>query len=104
MSRQILNDHLWTPDEVQYKLDRHLIAEVEQNRLEFSGKQPEEIAPEEHSLQLDQDIFEHVNGLDLEHLKAALKESGLDTTGEVPVLKKRLAQAYQDSRDGDSNG
>lgn len=103
MSRQIANDHLWTDSEVQYMLDRNLRKEVEENRAAFAGKQPEPVAPEDHSVKLDQDIFEHVSGLDLDHLKATLRENSLDTTGDVPTLKKRLAQHLQEVRDAGSN-
>lgn len=105
MSRQIANDHLWSDEEVQYMLDRHRVKDVERNRAEFSGQKPEEIAPEQHSVNLDQDIFVKVNGLELEQLRSELKKLDLDLTGDVPTLKKRLAQALQEVRDagGDSN-
>lgn len=104
MSRQILNDHPWTDDEIQYKLDRNLSEEIALNRQEFPpGSASKEVAPEDHSLQLDQDIFEHVNGLDSDQLKSGLQKAELDKTGDVPTLKKRLAQHLQDLRDGSAD-
>lgn len=100
MSRQIANDHPWTDEEIRYFLDRNQESEVEKNRQMFpAGKQPEEIVPEDHSLTLDQDIFEQVNGLQLDQLKSELKKYDLDITGDAPTLKKRLAQHLQEQRE-----
>ena len=103
MSRQIDNDHPWTESEIKYKLARGRKDEVDQNALDYPPGAPvREIVPGEHVLELHQDIFEKVNDLDVDQLQSALKKVGLDQSGDIIELKKRLAQHLQSERDGNN--
>lgn len=104
MSRIILNDHPWTEDEIAYQVARNRHSEIEKNKKDFPpGSEPELIEQKSEKLQLDTDIFEYVDKLGLDELKSDLSKAGLEKTGEVVDLKKRLAQYLQDERDADNN-
>jgi len=111
MSRVIRNDHLWTDEEVAYKLARCLGHEVAANRKMFGPGGPREgQAPEPEddeddgvTLSLDQDIYEHVLNLKVEDLKAELKQHNLSTRGNEQELRSTLAQYLQDTRDANDN-
>lgn len=104
MSRQILNDHPWTEDEIKYQLDRNRWRAVEENRKMFPpGSEP--VVPQDDSpapvLSLDKDIFEYVNGMDVERLKVELEGIGIQPAGDEKAMKIALAQAFQAERDNE---
>ncbi len=109
MSNTILNDHLWTDEEVAYKLSRSLNKEVEANRKlfgpggELEGQDLSAPEPEDVVLELDRDVYEHVIGLDIPGLQQDLKQHGLSSKGTEHELRSRLAQALQAKRDDHSN-
>lgn len=109
MSNVILNDHLWTDEEVAYKLARDAQDEVDANRRlygpggERDGVDDSAPEPEHTNLQLDKDIYEHVVGLSVADLQEELKANKLGSKGNEQELRARLAQALQAKRDDSAN-
>jgi hypothetical protein len=98
MSRVIPNDHLWDEDERAYYLARPGGKElVEQNKRQFGDSAPkasEKKAPEpeeDKKIELDPEVVKKVKALTDEQTRKALAEAGLDTSGDLPEAKKRLA-------------
>ncbi len=97
MSRIITNDHLWDEDEVRYKIGLGLDSEVEQNKIDFKDKEPEEVSS------IDEDIFNYVKKLKSRELMKVLSAEGVWTGGEDRDKKRRLAIHLQKQRShGDS--
>lgn len=109
MSNTIENDHLWTDEEVEYKLARNAQDEVEANRKiygpggEREGIDDSSPEPEETVLELDREVYEHVIGLTVEQLRDELKDNKADSKGDEQELRAKLAQVLQAKRDADSN-
>lgn len=105
MSRVIVNDHLYTPDEVAYLEARNRYREIANNRKLFGpgGARehdlPDEEEEEDDVLELDKDIYEYVVGLTTKQTQAALRKANLDTTGNEHEIKTLLAQYLQVNRD-----
>jgi hypothetical protein len=101
MSRNIQNDHPWSADEIQYKLDRNLLKEVDDNKKMFPpGSDLQDESPSNApTLNLDEDIFNHVSELDEDALKQELRANGLKPKGDVVEMKVALAQHLQGKRD-----
>lgn len=100
MSRQILNDHLWSDDEVAYQESRGRLKEIESNRQQFSGVNTEVAVEDSPKLQLDPDIFDSVKAMTVEQLQTALRGAGVNPVGDEKQLKVALAQHLQAERDG----
>jgi hypothetical protein len=103
MSRVIRNDHPWDQSEVQYHLDRGLVADVEQNQKDWPPGS-EHVEGEGNSddgvvLELSQKVYEFVQGLDMDGLKGELRKAGIKPTGDETELKVKLAQHLQDLED-----
>lgn len=107
MSRVIVDDHLFTPDEVAYLQSRNRYREIEINARDFGpgGAREHEVQPPiEHYdddvvLELDRDIYEYVVGLDVKQVKAALRKLKINPVGSEHELKAVLAQHLQGTRD-----
>lgn len=101
MSRQILNDHPWTEDEIKYQLARNRWKEVEKNRQMFPPGSEPAVSEDDSApvLELDKDIFEYVNGLTVPQLKSELRKMGIEPTGDEKTLKVKVAQELQAERD-----
>jgi len=108
MSRVIVNDHLWTADEVEYQLSRSRRNLVDVNRAlygpggEREGLDDSAPEPENVELKLDKDIYEHIIGLDIEGLQRELLKNKIQPKGSQQDLQFKLAQVLQAKRD-DSN-
>lgn len=109
MSKNIVDDHLFTPEEVAYLEARNRYREIEINRAEFGpggrreNEKPEEADDEGDVLELDRDIYEYVVGLDLKKTQAALRKAGIKPVGGEHELKTILAQYLQGTRDADTD-
>jgi hypothetical protein len=105
MSRNIQNDHPWSADEIQYKLDRNLHKEVDENQKMFPpGSDLQDESPNNAPvLNLDQDIFDHVSELDTKGLQQELRANGLKPNGDDVEMKVALAQHLQGKRDDDDS-
>jgi hypothetical protein len=106
MSRVVVNDHPFDEGEIAYLKSRNRHHQVALNAKlfgkggEFEGQDHREPEPEpESTLELDNDIYEHVLGLDIPGLKAELKERNLRTVGKENALRSRLAESLQRERD-----
>ena len=106
MSRVIVDDHLFTPEEVAYLESRNRYREIETNAKDFApGGSREHHKPEiqddddEIVLELDKDIYEYVVGLDVKQVKAALRKLKVNPVGPEHELKAVLAQHLQGIRD-----
>lgn len=98
MGLHIVNDHPFTPEEIQYLKDRcqeHLIKINSETEFpKKSGrKQKEEV------LHLDKDIYDHVVSLDLKGLQQELRKVHITPRGDEPELRTLLAEYLQDERD-----
>ena len=96
MSRNIVGDHPFSDDEVEYLLARGRNYEVEQNRKDYPPKKSS--APS----QLDPEIFEKVKAMEPQEVLDAIADYGLDATGEPKALKLRLAEYLQAQKDLES--
>ena len=107
MSRVIVDDHLFTPDEVAYLQARNRYREIEINARDFGvGGAREHEKPQfddddddDIVLELDKDIYEYVVGLDVKQVKAALRKLKINPVGSEHELKAVLAQHLQGTRD-----
>lgn len=99
MSRRILNDHLWTADEVAYQLSRGRAKEVETNRQQWESVTPDVAVEDSPTLKLDTDIFDSVKAMSLEQLQSKLREVNINPVGDEKQLKVTLAQYLQNERD-----
>lgn len=99
MSRRILNDHLWTADEVAYQLSRGRAKEVETNRQQWESVTPDVAVEDSPTLKLDTDIFDLVKAMSLEQLQSKLREVNINPVGDEKQLKVTLAQYLQNERD-----
>ena len=109
MSKVIVNDHLYDADEIDYLEARGRFSEISLNKKLYgpggtmegvTKPTPETVKGD--VLELDQDIYEHVLGLDTTALKAELRKYKIDPTGDESILRSKLAQRLQSDRD-DSN-
>lgn len=97
MSRHIVNDHLYTDEEVEYLKGRRRLYDIEQNALEF-GKQSEGSKPDE-PVELSEEVVEYVKSLDDSEVERLLREKGLSTDGSDKEQKLALAQQIQREKD-----
>ena len=86
MSRNIVNDHLFTDDEVDYLLQRNEWKLVEKNRKEFKDSPKEVEKPT-----ISKEVCEHVKSLNAEDLNKELESHNLSTDGDSKEKKIRLA-------------
>ncbi len=100
MSRNILQDHPFSDDEIQYLIDRGRQREIAINK-ELFPPGSEVVAPEDDSvvLELSQKVYEYVNNLTVDELKADLRKAGLSPKGDEIALKVALAQHLQELED-----
>lgn len=107
MSNEIRNDHLWTESEVAYQLARDRRSEVAANRElygpggEREGVDDSAPEPEEATLDLDKDIYEHVVGLDVDQLQDELRDNKIQPKGSEGELRQALAIHLQEKRDAE---
>ena len=106
MSKVIVDDHLFTPEEVAYLQARNRYREIEINAKAFGpgGPREHEVADDDDDddvLELDRDIYEYVLGLTTKQVQAALRKAKLDTTGNEHEIKSLLAQYLQVTRDAE---
>lgn len=105
MSLHIVDDHLFTPEEVAYLEKRNRYREIEVNRKDFGpggareNEKPVQDDEEEVVLELDRDIYEYIVGLDIKKVQAALRKIGIKPVGSEHELKTILAQHLQGNRD-----
>jgi hypothetical protein len=108
MSRRIVDDHLFTPEEVSYLQARNRYREIELNAKSFGpgGDRENEVPPakassdaQNETLELDKDIYDYVVSLDINQVKAALRKVNIQPVGEEPQLRSALAQHLQENRD-----
>jgi hypothetical protein len=108
MSKIIVNDHLWTPEEAAYQKSRGRHSQVKLNHRLFGpggqheGQDFSAPEPEEVKLQLDKDIYDYVVALDIEGLQDVLRKRGLNPKGSETDLRATLAENLQAERDADS--
>ena len=108
MSRSIQNDHPWDDSEIQYMLDRGRQKEVAKNKKDFppgSKPKPKPVAPQDDSveLELSPEVYDFVNGLEVNDLQSELKKRDLSVKGDEIDMKVRLAQYMQRERDEHSD-
>jgi len=109
MSRNIVNDHLWTDSEVEYQKSRNRGDLVSQNRKmfgpggELEGQDLSQPEPEQAVLELDKDIYDYVVALDTAGLQEALRKRKIQPKGDDNVMKTVLAEHIQKGRDAKSN-
>lgn len=112
MSRVIRNDHLWTPEEVDYVLARSGRKEVEANKALYGSDGEHEgqdhrptSEPDSTSktLELDSDIYDYVVNLKGADLEKALKKYNVDPRGNEQEQKTKLAEYLQGKRDDSTN-
>lgn len=110
MSKTIVNDHLWTPEEVEYQLARDLRDEVAVNRRTYGaggsreGKDDSDVDNDDgESLNLDKDIYDKVVALDVDGLKKELAALDLSDKGDEQDLRIRLAKKLQADKDANAN-
>lgn len=104
MSIVIVDDHLYTPQEVAYLEARNRYHEIELNRKTYGPGGPREgQTPDDDDdvLELDRDIYEYVVGLNVKQTQAALRKANLDPTGNEHEIKSLLAQYLQVTRDAE---
>lgn len=116
MSRQIVNDHLFTEDEVRYLQARNQWKLVQANKIQFGSKdvaaQPKPVAvakkvelppkaKAEAKIQFTRDVFEHVKGLSKEDLTKELEANGLSLDGTERDQRITLATHLQEKRNRD---
>src|SRR4051794_14657638 len=82
VSRRILNDHLWTADEIAYQLSRGRAKEVETNRQQWESVTPDVAVEDSPTLKLDTDIFDSVKAMSLEQLQSKLREVNINPVGD----------------------
>lgn len=111
MSRVIVDDHLFTPEEVAYLQARNRYREVEANAKSFGpgGNRENEVSPakaveatQNETLELDKDIYDYVVGLDIKQVQAALRKVNIQPVGDEPQLRSALAQHLQENRDANT--
>lgn len=111
MSRVIVDDHLFTPEEVAYLQARNRYREVEINAKSFGagGDREKEVPPaktvddaQNETLELDKDIYDYVVGLDVKQVQAALRKVNIQPVGDEPQLRSALAQHLQENRDANT--
>lgn len=109
MSWNIVDDHLFTKEEVAYLEKRNRYREIEVNRKQFGpggpreNEKPAEDDDDEVVLELDRDIYEYVVGLNTKQTQAALRKIGIQPVGSEHELKTILAQHLQGNRDAHSD-
>lgn len=105
MSIVIVDDHLYTPQEVSYLEARNRYHEIEANRKTYGPGGPREgqepSNDDDDVLELDRDIYEYVVGLNVKQVQAAVRKAGFEPTGNEHELKSLLAQHLQMSRDAE---
>lgn len=100
MSRNILNDHPWSADEIQYQMDRGRKRDVAMN-AELFPPGSEIVAGEDDSvvLELSQKVYEHVSSRTVPQLQSELRSAGLSPKGDETTLRVALAQHLQELED-----
>lgn len=102
MSRQILNDHPWSDDEIAYMQGLNREKDIEKNRKEFprgDSAKTEVKVEDSPQLKLDPDIFEFVKDLNSEKLQSELRKRDIVPYGDEKQMKVTLAQTLQAERD-----
>lgn len=100
MSRQLPDDRRWTDEEVEYAISRGRANKVKLNQEQFPATTEKPLSVDDSpKLKLDQDIFDFVNGLDLDRLKSEIQKRELVPKGDEKGLKVQLAQVLQSERD-----
>lgn len=103
MSRGIKNDHPWSDDEKEYFLARSggkdLVA-LNEELFPPGSKGKEAKEDDNPTVELSQEVYDHVAGLSVEDLKKELEANGLSTDAKQEnQLRVRLAQHLQDIED-----
>lgn len=97
MSRLIVNDHLFTDEEVEYLKGRRRLYDIEQNREEF-GHEAED-AKDDEPIQLSDEVVEQVKALSDSEVEEKLRQAGLSTAGSDKEQKFALAGYLQKQKD-----
>ena len=97
MSRNIVNDHLFTDEEVEYLKGRRRIYDIEQNAIEFGSDADD--SEDDDKVELSDEVVEEVRALSDSQVKAELTKRNLPTEGTDKELKFALAEQLQREKD-----
>lgn len=103
MSRNILNDHPFSDEEIQYLIDRGRDREIAINK-ELFPEGVNSVAAEDDSdetvvLELSQKVYDYVSSRSVDELKTDLSNAGLNPEGDETALRVALAQHLQELED-----